>query len=266
MQYLVIPKRKKIYGPIMNSLIGTGIEIKTPEEVNPEDEVLIFHNRPIPLNAKKVGWWMCDLRDPKELKNGATFDYIFICDKKYLKAYEEVFGGKAIYVPQCGDESPIVKESFWDVVFIGNFQSPYHENRKDILIEINKSFNLKIVSGREYSSENKYLYRDVPISLAISPQIKGYTSNRLYNILACGGFCLSLYFEGIEKLFEKEKHLDWFHTPEEANKLIKFYLEHPKKRKEIAKAGKELYYKKYTAKKKLDFMLSTLKTLDKLRK
>lgn len=265
MRYLVIPNKKEKYGPIMASIVRTGIEIKTPEEVKPEDEVLIFHNQPLVVNAKKTGWWMCDLKNPKLLANGCKFDYVFLCNKKYLKEYKEVFckiGGEAIYVPQCGDDNPILKESFWDVVFIGNFTSDYHKNRFRILKKIGEKFNLKLVSGKDYSPENKYLYRDTPISLAISPQVEGYTSNRLYNILSCGGFCLTLYFEGIEKLFEKGKHLDWFHTPEEANELIKYYLEHSKERKKIAKAGQELYYKKHSAEERLNFMLSTF---DKLK-
>lgn len=259
--YLVIMKTKKEYGPMMTALMKTGIQIKTVDEVEPEDEIIIFHNKPINIKAKKVGWYMCDLREPQKLANGATFDYIFLCNKEHLEEYEEVFGKedgstKAYYVPQCGDESPILKDSYWDVVFIGNFNSEYHQNREVIIREIQDKFNLKIIAGRGYTPENKYLYRDTPISLAISPPVEGYTSNRLYNILSVGGFCLTLYYPGIEEQFERGVHLDWFETPEEANEKIKYYLEHPKERKRIAKAGQEIYNKEHTGQKRLDTMFS----------
>ena len=257
MRYLVINKKKERYGPLLTALMGTGVKVKLIDEVEPDDEVLLFCNKPLLVRAKKVGWYMCDLRDPRVLENGVKYDYIFLCNKTYLKEYEEVFGGKAFYMPQCGDETPIKKESFWDVVFIGNLNSPYHKNRAELLQEVQTEYNLKLVSGREYSPENKYLYRDIPISLSISDNYEGYTSNRLYNILSCGGFCLSLYFPGIEDLFENKKHLVWFHDKEEMMELIEYYLTHPTERKKIAKEGQKEYYKNHSAKVKLKKMFES---------
>jgi spore maturation protein CgeB len=97
--------------------------------------------------------------------------------------------------------------------------------------------------------------------LAISPQYIGYTSNRLYNILASGGFCLTLWFPGIEDLFENKKHLVWFKTPEEAVKLARYYMEHPLEREKIAKQGHKEYLSKHTAQKRLDYMFDILRKL-----
>lgn len=68
---------------------------------------------------------------------------------------------------------------------------------------------------------------------------EGYTSDRLWRIMACGTMCITSYFPGIEKLFEKGKHLEWFHNFEELKGLINFYLSNPEKRENIAKAGSD---------------------------
>jgi len=254
-----ITQKKEKYGPMMNSLIKTGVPIKLIEEIEPDDEVIIFHNKPVSVKAKKVGWWMCDLREPQTLGHSEYhFDKIFLCNTEFIEKYKEFYNTDVVYLPQCGDDTNFSAESFWDIVWIGNFNSEYHNNRKDIIVKLQKEFNVKIVSGGDYSTENKYLYRDTPISLAISPQVAGYTSNRLYNILASGGFCLTLYYPEIEKEFENKKHLVWFKTPSEAVELAKYYLEHQEERNKIAKQGHKLYLEKHTGKHRVNFMLDKL--------
>lgn len=66
-----------------------------------------------------------------------------------------------------------------------------------------------------------------------------YTSDRLGNYMSCGTFYLTQYIEGIEEVFEKGVHLDWFHTTEEMFEKINYYLAHPEERYAIAKRGRD---------------------------
>jgi hypothetical protein len=267
MTYIVIPKRKDYYGGILASLILGGAKVKTVAEVDPKDNIIIFHNKPIKVTANKVGWYMGDLRNPEGISGEGDFDYIFLCNKEYAKGYEKRFCSKVVYLPQCGDDRGIKdlgRKLEEKIVFIGNVaQNQFHQNREPIIQALKKHIRVKIVSNEGYSKDGQHLYNTTPISLAISPQVVGYTSNRLYNILSAGGFCLTLYYPGIEDQFENHKHLVWFETPEEAVRLAKYYLKHPKERKKIAKAGKRHYNKHHTGKKRLETMKKHLSMLDK---
>lgn len=64
-----------------------------------------------------------------------------------------------------------------------------------------------------------------------------YTSDRIWKIMSCGTFCLAHHFDGIEKIFERGVHLDWFTTLDELKEKIEYYLENSQEREAIAKIG-----------------------------
>lgn len=66
---------------------------------------------------------------------------------------------------------------------------------------------------------------------------EGYTSDRIWRIMSTGTFCLTKWFPGIDKIFEKEIHLDWFNTFEEMKGLLEFYLNEDEERGAIAQMG-----------------------------
>lgn len=86
------------------------------------------------------------------------------------------------------------------------------------------------------------------IGLAYSPnRERRYTSwPRVVNTMACGTFLLTLYFPGIEELFEDKKHLVWFHTVEEAVNLFEHYLIETEERNKIAAAGRARVLERHT--------------------
>jgi hypothetical protein len=51
-----------------------------------------------------------------------------------------------------------------------------------------------------------------------------YTSDRLWRAMFCGALCLTKYFKGIEKLFTRGLHLDWWNTFDELKEKITYYL------------------------------------------
>ena len=64
-----------------------------------------------------------------------------------------------------------------------------------------------------------------------------YTSDRIFNILACRGFALVHYYDGIELDFENKKHLVWWKTIDEMMEYIEYYLNNESERCEIADNG-----------------------------
>jgi len=216
------------------------------------DEVLIFHNKPFGFeipDKTKVGWYMCDLRHAKMFEP-RKFDFIFLCNTEYAKEYQTHFNSQVYYMPQTGfsrfysSDRPID----FDISFIGSMASnDFHSNRSAIINGLAQKFKVKVINGERYTQDAYQIYKSTPINLSISLPIAGYTSNRLYNILSSGGFCLTLYFPEIERLFDNHKHLVWFKTKEEAVELADYYLKNPDKRLEVARQGKICYNKKHRA-------------------
>lgn len=259
-----------------------------------------FHNRPPNIQTTaKVGWWMCDARTTQRLRkaragNGYA-DFIFLCNSYLLNDYSSYYGGEAFHVPQCGDDTPMIEGRTLDAecVFIGSVpelnpskkkRSPQpqpfvpvkdeasddefeeqldhvHSNRYPILHSLmNSGISVYVLQGERVSKDQKWIYSRTPFCLAISPQIPGYTSNRLYNILASGGFCLTLKFPGIEAMFENHKHLVWFESPEEAIELIRYYRGKPAKMQDIRDAGFAEYQREHSAVRRVEQMIGLVKT------
>ncbi len=134
----------------------------------------------------------------------------------------------------------------------------YHCNRLPFLSLLQEHISVDIIKAEGTTVDSKWIYQRAPISLALSPPALGYTSNRLYNILSAKGFCLTMWFPEIEKIFENHKHLVWFRTPEEAVELAKFYLARPEARMKIQEAGYQEYLENHTVAHRIDGMLKIM--------
>lgn len=248
------------------------------------DILIWFHNQPPTIETSaKVLWWMCDLRDPAAISNVTTASEVFVCNLLFKDAYNDCFGIPSYHLPQCGIDAPLaagrsIKE---DVLFLGivrggkhwEVSNPsdterlkslirsraFHSNRAPVIEEIRKSRTVNVISREGLTADQKHLYATAPISLSVSLPAKGYTSNRLYNIISSGGFALVNWFPGIEYQFENKRHLVWFKTPEEARELADYYMSHRDEREQIAAQGQELYQSRDTASHRLDYMLGDVK-------
>lgn len=269
---VIIKEKHQNLGPIANALKKTGIDIldfNDIELIKKYDYLIIFYNKTPPHfeTKAKIGWWMNDLKHPiKLIENKINFDHIFLCNEEYFEDYKEQFKVPITYMPQCGlnSDNKYCRKIDWDVLFIGNISSKqYHFNRTEILTKIGEEFNLKIINGEKSTTDQNLLYKNTKFNLSISAPFKTVTSNRLYNILASGGFCLVSWFPGIGKLFENKKHLVWFETPEEAIKLIEYYNINPKEYKYIKEEGHKLYLEKHTAQHRLDNIFDVLEGKEK---
>lgn len=247
------------------------------------DTLIWFHNQPPTIQTSaKVLWWMCDLRDPSTISNVTTASEVFVCNLLFKDDYSEHFGIPSYHLPQCGNDVPVTdgRKLKEDVLFLGLVRNgrpwevsnpvnrdklralirdrAFHGNRAPVVDEIQKDRAVKVISREGLTKDQKYLYANAPVSLSVSLPAKGYSSNRLYNILSSGGFALVNWFPGIAYQFENGQHLAWFKTPEEARELANFYMANPNERNRIAVQGRNLYLSRDTAGHRLDYMLETL--------
>lgn len=80
---------------------------------------------------------------------------------------------------------------------------------------------------------------------------------RIFDILSCGGFCLSNYQEEIAELFTPGEEIVMYSSSEEMCDLVRYYLDHDDKRQEIAEAGFERLSRDYTYEKVMQELLYT---------
>jgi hypothetical protein len=145
---------------------------------------------------------------------------------------------------------PTLRQAF-DVTFVGNkyvgtnLDFPEAEHRQQMISVLQDKykyrfgcFGLGQKSGMIKMDVEANVYTQSKIAISQNNfQRHLYTSDRIWRIMASGTFCLTRYFPGIESIFEKGKHLDWFTNFEEMTSLIDYYLSDDSKRKKIASVG-----------------------------
>jgi Glycosyl transferases group 1 len=146
-------------------------------------------------------------------------------------------------------------EKKYDVSFIGNnylntnlnFELP--QERYDMVQFLKQNYGKRFLYEGMNWEQSKIVNPQQEVEIYNQSKIAinqnnfdrvGYTSDRLWRIMACGCFCLTKYFVGIENLFVRGVHLDWWEDFEQLKELIDFYLGDDDKRNWIASTGMEL--------------------------
>jgi len=78
------------------------------------------------------------------------------------------------------------------------------------------------------------------------PEVELSYSARIYRVMASQGVYLCKYVKGMEKVFTKGTHCDWFNTLEEMTDKIKYYIENPSRMDVVGKAAQKEVYNKHT--------------------
>jgi len=134
-----------------------------------------------------------------------------------------------------------------DIAFLG---SDYTPMRKELIRFLSQTYGSRFKhwgsgNGLRYGLWGKEFSKAMACSKIIIGDnfvnnVPGYWSDRVYLTLACGGFFLTRYVEGIEKEFTPGKHLDIWHDFEDLKCKIAKYLDNSELRNSIAQAGQDL--------------------------
>ena len=192
--------------------------------------------------------------DKKLIHHGRLVDFLFITNKSQIAELKSLGIKNPIYCMQGCDRDMhriiATRNRKWysEVAFIGR---PRKDHRVKLLQAINQNYDLKTwgaqwrdydltcLKPRIYPKEYARICYAAKIMLGCdqSFELEGYFSNRTWITLGCGGFLLTNYNPGLEKIFTKGEHLEWYHNQEECLELIKYYLKHEDRRKQIAQNG-----------------------------
>ena len=103
---------------------------------------------------------------------------------------------------------------------------------------------------------NALVYAGSKINLNISKRgMEGGTPLRIPQIMGAGGFVLSSFGMETAEIYEEDKEIVMFRTPEELIEKADYYLRHDEERKKIALAGQRKVLSMYTHEKKLKKLL-----------
>lgn len=100
------------------------------------------------------------------------------------------------------------------------------------------SDKVKVCPGIKHDGGISCVYRDAKINLNITLHcIDTGACQRIFDVMAAGGFMLSNYQKELEELFVPGKEIVMYHNEEEMLQLVEYYLTHEKEREEIARNG-----------------------------
>lgn len=112
--------------------------------------------------------------------------------------------------------------------------------------------NVKVMPAVVPGEAASIVFAGSKINLNIALKgIEGGTPQRIMDVLGAGGFMLTNYCEETAELFEENKEIVMYKTPEELIEKVEYYLTHDKERERIANAGRQKVLKCYTYEKKL---------------
>ncbi len=100
-----------------------------------------------------------------------------------------------------------------------------------------------------------YTFSRINLNLTLH-SIRSGVPLRVFDILGAGGFLLSSYQPELEEYFTVGKELDVFHTFDEMEDKVAYYLTHEKERQQIAAAGYLRVRETYSREKLLEQMIT----------
>lgn len=218
-----------------------------------------------------VSWWIDDpllkTNGPYILRSAKHIDYMFIFDPFYIGDLIKAGFKKTYYLPFACSPKIHKKNNLSvgeidyyssDVSFLGIIS----DFRQEILRQL-LDFDLKIW-GMSYLSNNdefkKYMVnRLIPNKEAINiynaskivlninhPQSVSATNTRTFEAVGCGAFHLTDDKKEIHNLFSVGTEIDCYEGISDLRGKIKYYLNNPDKRQEIASRGQERAYREHT--------------------
>ena len=150
-------------------------------------------------------------------------------------------------------------------------------DREDVLVNLVKHFEVTLYSNSKlteqlsackglvykgivhYWDEMPLVFHNSKINLNITSRtIETGIPQRIFDVLACGGFCLTNYQPEVAEFFEDGVELVMYTDIEDMLQKAEYYLMHEEERKEIARAGYEKVRTHFNVKNRMEELLSLI--------
>lgn len=206
--------------------------------------------------------WYRDLRVPPDeaiLERAREVETLFLTAGGQVEDFRAAGVRRVLYLPDGVDPAVdrpgrIVPELECDVAFLGT----YDAYRANLLGRIAKRFRL-LTFGRRWKRWADQVswagraihgseFGDVCVSARIvlgieqgfqmKAHIPSYTSNRMFRVVAAGGFFLGYGSQGARALLRDGEHCAYYDDEDHALERIEYYLTHDAERERIRTAGR----------------------------
>jgi hypothetical protein len=194
-----------------------------------------IENAPFPTAC-----WISDVHQGVEQRKRLArfFDYVFLYHRNHLKYFSEHPATQIQWIPYACDLDlfyPRIVDKTYDIAFIG--QIAITEERKRIFPVLQSKWKL---NEQKYYFQNEipdiYSKGKIVINLPIGDDL----NFRTFEALSCGTLLLTRGMDnGMDLLFEENKHYVAFVDEQELLEKIEYYLNHDEERETIAAQGLE---------------------------
>jgi hypothetical protein len=248
------------------------------EAFRPEAVILTRHARKLgddilaPMtDGRAGGLWYFDLSVPplpEVVRLARTVSRIFVTCHSQMVTYREAGVPEVLYLPQGLDPSvdkPAMSAParfHCDFSFVGSGQYPDRYELLRRMAEIGRLQvrgpgwdgappDIPVRGGPVFGKGFTRVVRGAAISLGANATLAqdsqvACTSNRLWKVLGCRGFFLGPWQPGLEQFARHGEHCAWYRGVDEAVDLARRFLSDPRRRQEIAFAGREHALSKHT--------------------
>jgi spore maturation protein CgeB len=184
--------------------------------------------------TKTCLWFMDPLVSyNQEMRNKTKLVSYFCCDKKNVLKEALKINKNSFHVCEGYDEEvdkPHNVEQEYDISFIGNV----YGDRAKILQSLNKRIKL-ITNAYGYQHAIEVCKSRINLNICTD----NGASDRVYKIMAAGGFLLTDDWEDRENMFVDGKDCVVYNDINDLNQKINFYLQNEELRKQIATNGQK---------------------------
>lgn len=184
--------------------------------------------------SKTCLWFMDPLSSyNSEMREKTDLVDYFCCDKKNVLIEAIKLNCNAFHIHEGFDhrvDKPIDTKKEYEVSFIGNL----YGMRRELIAGITK--NVTVIDNA-YGQRHPWVVSKTKINLNFCTD-EG-ASDRVYKILAAGGFLLTNDWHGRQEVFQNHRDLVIYTDLGDLNEKIEFYLENDKERALIAKSGNQ---------------------------
>lgn len=252
-------KRRLMWGDywvkyeLSKELKGLGLSVV---EKDP-DVLLHLFGSPVaglPKNTYNTVWLYShpDKVTPENLKQ---FDKIYCASSDFIPQLKAMGYENVEMLIASTSKRPAEVPIMYDIVFVGNARTRRSEGRSVVGDMGLTRHNFKVWGnlwenilpdsyyGGKYWDYQKLekLYASALITLNDHHRDmarEGFVSNKIFDILASGGFAISKYNIGIEKIFGNS--VPQYQTAEQLKDMVEFYLNNPEERERLMLTGREI--------------------------
>lgn len=196
------------------------------------------------------------LHTERHVEIATTFDAVFLAQRAYIPEFNNAGLTNVFWLPLgCDPEihgKADLKKEF-DIGFVGSLTS----DRRIVLLQ-KLAEKMEVRYDRAFMREMTDLF--CRSTMVFNNAINNDLNMRVFEVLCSGSLLLTDFADGIDELFEDEKHLVIYDDKNITERAL-YYLNHPDQAETIARQGRKLALEKHTYERRVDEIVKTMEKL-----